>query len=208
MMQKLMNKDIKTITKKAELYKEKLTFFERLQLYLFDDDKSIPYYHSFTKKELEIKHRYANVFAYWIDKPTISEKKIVQYIEKTFNIEKSQAYRDINYIKILLGNVKNASKEWQRYKVIAMIDKAYEVAENKHDAKSMIMAANVLGRYTQLDKEEILKLRYGDIVPQSWEITGDVTVLGIKPIDNLKEKQKKMREKYGGDFEEAEVLNE
>ena len=190
-------------------YPEKLTFFEKLQLYLFDDKSEIPYYHEFTATELVKKERYANVFAYWIDKPTLSDKKVVQYMTSTFNIKRSQAYRDLHQIKILLGNVRNAAKEWQRYKLIAMIDKAYEIAERKHDVKGMVMAANTLGKYTQLDKEEKTKLPFDEIIPPSWEITGDVTVLGVKKIENLKERQSKMREKYGGTLiEEAEVINE
>jgi len=190
-------------------YPEKLTFFEKLQLYLFDDEDKIPDYHQFTKHELEVKKRYSNVFAYWIDKPSLSEKKIIQYLISEFNLSKTQAYRDLHKIKVLLGNVRNATKEWQRYKLIAMIDKAYEIAEKRKDAKSMILAADKLGKYTQLDKQETQKIPYDEIIPPSWEITGDVKVLNIKPIENLEEKQKKMREKYGGTLiEEAEIVNE
>ncbi len=194
---------------KLQSYPEKLTFFEKLQLYLFDEEDKIPSYHAFSEQELKIKKRYANVFAYWIDKPTLSDKKIVQYIMSEFGIKKTQAYRDVNNIKILLGNVRNAAKEWQRYKLIAMLDKAYEIAERRKDVKAMILAADKLGKYTQLDKEDTMKIPFDEIVPPSWEITGDVTVLGIKPIPNLEEKKKQLREKYGGTLiEEAEVIDE
>ena len=190
-------------------YPEKLTFFEKLQLYLFDEEDKIPDYHQFTEHELEIKKRYSNVFAYWIDKPTLSEKKITQYIRTEFKLSKTQAYRDLQKIKVLLGNVRNATKEWQRYKLIAMLDKAYEIAERKKNEKNMILAADKLGKYTQLDKEDSQKIPYDEIIPPTWEITGDVTVLHIEPIKNLEEKQKKMREKYGGTLiEEAELVNE
>ena len=187
----------------------KLTSFEKIQLYLFDDNTNIPDYHKLTDSEIELKTRYANVFAFWIDKPTLSDKKIINYMISELGLSKSQAYRDISKIKVLLGNVRNAAKEWQRYKVIAMIDKAYEFAERNRDAKAIIMAADKLGKYTQLDKEETQKIPYDEIVTQSFEITGDVTVLGLKPIPDLKAKQKKMREKYGATLiEDAEIVDE
>ncbi len=190
-------------------YPDKLTFFEKIQLYLFDEEDKIPDYHSFTPTELQIKKRYANVFAYWIDKPTLSDRKVIHYMISEFGLQKSQAYRDLHKIKVLLANVRNASKEWQRYKLIAMIDRAYELAEMQKDPKAIIMAADKLGKYTQLDKEETQVLPYDEIVPQNWEITGDVTVMGLDPIDDLEAKQKKMREKYGGTLvEEAELINE
>ncbi len=189
-------------------YPDNLTFFEKVQLYLFDDDSRIPDYHKFTPYEMVIKARYANVFSFWIDKPTLSEKAIINYMISELGLKKSQAYSDLHQVKVLLGNVRNATKEWQRYKVIAMIDRAYELAESQKDPKAIIMAADKLGKYTQLDKEEVQKLPYDEIVPQNWEITGDVTVMGLEPIPDLEFKQKKMREKYGGMLiEEAEMVD-
>ncbi len=190
-------------------YPDKLTFFEKVQLYLFDDEEKIPTYHKFTTYELSIKKRYANVFAFWIDKPTLSEKKIINYMIGELGVSRSVAYRDLTKIKVLLGNVRNATKEWQRYKVIAMIDRAYEIAESNLSAKDILLAADKLGKYTQLDKEDMQKLPYDEIVPQNWEITGDVTVMGLEPIPDLEFNQKKMREKYGGALiDDAEIVNE
>jgi len=195
-------------------YPDKLDFFQKIQLYLFDDPKDIPYYHKLLPTEIVIKERYKNVFTWWLDKPMVSEKKVIDYMVKELGISKSQAYRDMPNIKLLLGNVRNAAKEWQRFKVISIIDRATELAEEKKSAKDLINAAAVLGKYTQLDKEETLKIPWDEVIPQPFEITGDVTVLNIEPITNLKEVQRKLREKYGGgavidDVEEAEeVTNE
>ena len=187
---------------------QKLTFFEKLQLYLFDDENSIPSRHSFSQKEWEIKKRYSTVFSYWIDKPTISEKKIVQFIENEFSLSKSQAYNDLQDVKLLIGNVRNATKEWQRFKMIAMLDKAFELAERKNDPKSMIMAADKLAKYTQLDKEDPQKIPYDEIVPQNFDITGDVTVLGIEKIPDLNERQIKLRKKYSITVEDVDIITD
>ena len=177
--------------------KNKMTLFDRLQLHLFDENDNIPEHIRFSEKELEIKKRYVTVFTFWLDKPMLSDKKIIQFMTSNLGMSKTQAYRDIDKIKILLGNVRNANKEWQRYKLIAMLDKAYEMAEAARNSMAMIKAAQVLGKYTQLDKEETAAIPYDEIVPQSFEPTGDVSVLGIQPIKDLKDRQKKLREKYG-----------
>jgi hypothetical protein len=177
---------------------DKMTMFDKLQLHLFDDDTKLLDDGVFNSKELEIKRRYATVFSFWLDKPLLSEKKIIHFMISELGVRKSQAYQDLHKIKLLLGNVRNANKEWQRFKVIAILDKAVEIAEKERDSKSLILAADKLGKYTQLDKEDVQKIPYHEIVPQSFEPTDDVTVLGIEPIKDLKERQKKMREKYGG----------
>lgn len=175
----------------------KLTLFDRIQLHLFDDNDKLPDHIRFSENELVIKKRYLTVFTFWLEKPTLSDKKIVQFMVSNLGFSKSQAYRDISKIKILLGNVRNANKEWQRYKLIAMLDKAFELAEARKNPDAMIKAAHVLGKYTQLDKEEAQAIPYDEIVPQSFEPTGDISVLGIEPMKDLKERQRRLREKYG-----------
>lgn len=177
-----------------------LTFFEKMQMHLFDDDHDLPARLMFTEQELQIRKRYMNVFSYWCEKPTLSDKKIVQYLITEFGLRKSQAYMDLYNIKVLLGNVRNAAKEWQRYKLIAMLDKAYEIAERKNNAAAMIMAADKLGKYTNLDKEDVVRIPYDEIVPQTFEPTGDVSVLGMDPIPNLRQRQRQLREKYGSNL--------
>lgn len=175
----------------------KMTLFDRLQMHLFDDNEKIPEHLRFSEQELEIKKRYMTVFTFWLEKPMISDKKIIQFMTVNLGISKVHAWRDLAKIKILLGNVQNANKEWQRFKLIAILDRAFEIAEATKNPMAMIKAAQILGKYTQLDKEEAQSIPYDEIVPQNFEPTGDVSVLGIQPMKDLKDRQKKLREKYG-----------
>ncbi|MBN2747352.1 MAG: hypothetical protein JXR34_11560 [Bacteroidales bacterium] len=173
----------------------KLNTFEKIQLYLFDDD--IPQHEiQLLPHEIEIRDRYRQIFTFWLDKPTLSDKKIIQYMISEVGLSRTQAYRDLPNVKILLGNVRNAEKAWQRFKLSYMIDETYQLAKDKHNPIAMAAVIDKLGKYMQLDKEEAEKLPYGDIVPQNFEPTSDVSVLGIKPIPNLREKQAAMRKKY------------
>jgi len=190
-------------------YPDKLNSFEKIQLYLFEEVDKIPFYHKLTKTELRLKTHYSKIFSYWIDKPTLSDRKIFNFIKTEIGVADSAAHKYMNDVKLLLGNVRNASKQWQRYKVIAMLDRAYEIAERKKDAKAIILAADRLGKYTQLDKEDTLKIPYDEIVPQNWIISDDVQILGLEPIPDLAAKQKEMRIKYGSTaIEDIDVINE
>jgi len=178
--------------------------FDKIQKHLFDDE--IPLHEAqFTPKELELRNIYREVFTYWLDKPLLSKKKIVQYIIHNFGKSKTTAYRYMMEIQILLGDVSNANKEWHRYRLIQMVEEAYDLAIKK---KNPIAAAAIMdkyGKYTQLDKEDQEKIPFDEIVPQNFEPSDDVSVLGIKPIKHLRKVQAELRKKYGGSrIEEAE----
>ncbi len=160
----------------------------------------------------KIKARYERIFTKWLDDPAISDSDMRRYIKSEFNMGYAQAYNDLENVKLLLGNVSNAAKEWQRYTAIDMIKKGYGIVERAEcsiDVKrglAMIKAGEAIGKVTRLDKEDPDPIPYEDIVPQSFEPTGDVSVLGIKKIDNLKELQVRLRRKFGIDVTEAVIV--
>ena len=98
--------------------------------YLFDNpDKPLP---TSTQKRL-IRIRVG--FTHWCEFPMKSDTQIRDFLI-SMDISKSMAYYDIEIIKILLGNVKNAGKEWHRYRLIAMVEETFELAKEKKDAKA------------------------------------------------------------------------
>lgn len=121
----------------------------------------------------------------------------------TFSVSQTQAYIDIQNVRILLGNVKNAGKEWIRYLVNETLKKAIDEADGMgaKGIKLRIMAANVLGKYNRLDREDAQEMPWEDILPQPIEPTEDPTVLKIKPLENKEEEIRKMYEKYKGEIE-------
>lgn len=178
-----------------------LSYIEKFKPHLFSEKPP-----ELTPEELKVVERYEAAFAVWLDKPTMPDKELREYMIKEYQISSRQAYEDINNIKILLGNVTNARKEWQRYKVISMLDEAFNMAKKEGDIKSMVMAADKLGKYTQLDQADGKELPWDQIIPQTFEPTDDPTVLGLKPLPNLPERIRKLKEKYGAeiDIEEAQ----
>ena len=159
-----------------------------------------------------IKVRLERGFTFWLENPHLPEGKIVNFLQNTCGISRSQAYTDLKNIKYLLGNIRNASKEWYRHMVIEMCRSAYSIAKIKRDAKAMALAADKIGKYAKLDKDEDDPLPWDQLIPPNFEPKPDVNILGIKPVSNLEEYRKKLRRKYlakydPNHFQEAVVVD-
>jgi len=154
-----------------------------------------------TPGQQEMVQRYEAAFAIWLNNPVYSDREMTIYLMSTFGISYRQAHRDIGEIKYLLGNVTNARKEWQRYKVISMLDEAYRMAKDQENPKEMISAADKLGKYTQLDQADAKEIPWDEIIPQNFEPTDDPTVIGLKPVKNLDERIKRLKQKFGAMIE-------
>lgn len=154
--------------------------------------------------------RLRDMYNYWLQFPRKKDLEIVQELEYRYKISKSAAYEDIRIIKRLLGDLAKTTKDYHRYKFCQMIDETFEMARRIKDARAMGAAANYYGKYTQLDKEDILDKGYDKIIVQPFEPTDDPTVLGIKPIPNVRDRIKSKIQQYWSDdiedvdFEEVE----
>ena len=156
--------------------------------------------------------RYKAAFSVWLDKPILSDVQIRNYLKKEFGISTQQAYNDIHNIKYLLGNINHAGKEWQRYKADQLISEAIAVLEpeegrppvDKYDimiAETKLKAAKVLVAVHKLNKDEGEEVPWDDIIPHDWEPTSDPSVIGLKPVKNIREKIKKLKKKYNQDID-------
>lgn len=155
-----------------------------------------------TPVEREQLKRYRFCFTESLENPTIPDTQLRDFLMSEFNISESQAYRDIGNIRILLGNIRNAGKEWIRYLVNETLKDAIEKAKDSGKIKEQILAADKLGKYNRLDKEDALEIPWDEIIPISVEPTSDPTVLkGVKPLKNKEEEIEKMYKKYKGEIE-------
>lgn len=179
--------------------KKKDTSLERMHKHLYSLDAD----HKLTPKELEQLTRYRDGYNVWMNQPMLAKKQIAAYLVQTYKIDKSQAYRDIQNLEILLGNVQLARKEWYRYTVIEMAKETYAMAKKKKDTVGMAAATEKLGKFTKLDKPEVDEIPWDDIIPPSWEPTADVSVIeNIQPVDDIEAYRKRMRKKYDPDYVE------
>ena len=72
----------------------------------------------------------------------------------------------------------------------------------------MIMAADKLGKYNQLDKPDANELPFDEIAVQQFVPTDDPTSLGLKRDPDIREKKRRMLEKYSSEIEITDVSYE
>lgn len=192
------------------------TLLEKLHEHLFDSSDSLPVH--LDKDEQEIALRIRDTFTKMLECPYLSDSSIVTYMVDTFGIGKTTAYKDLNRTKILLGNVKSASKEFQRYRANEMVLKGFELAKDAKtnievkQALAMIRAGEALVKINKLDKDEGESVPWEDIVPAELQSSDDISVIPgytrkYKTREELVAYQEKLRKKYGGEkFIEAQIV--
>ncbi|MDR2913419.1 MAG: hypothetical protein LBV74_01055 [Tannerella sp.] len=175
---------------------------EVCRVHLFDDKTELEK-HAIPGQLIDRIIRLRAAYTVWLEHPRKKDAEIRDFL-MNFGVNKSAAYDDIRILKLLLGDFTETSKNFHRFKFNSMVMNAYELAERRKDTRSMVAAAAQYAKYNQLDKEDALKTPWEEIIPQCFEPTSDPTVIGIKPIDNIQDKIRALKEKYGKDIEDIE----
>ena len=165
------------------------------QQYLFTDrDKMI----RSGVPEATINHiiRIRDVYSYWLQFPQKKDREIVGELMRRGNIQRSAAYEDLRLIKQLLGDLNKVSKDYALYRFLQRVERAYEVAENSGDARSMVAAADKLGKYMGLAEADEVDKGYDKIPVQIFAVTDNPEVIGLKRLPNARDQIKAMKQKY------------
>lgn len=152
------------------------------------------------ERTMERLVRIRKAYTHWCEFPMKSEVEIRDFLVSE-GINRSMAYYDLEIIKVLLGNVKNAGKEWHRYRLIAMVEESYAMARDKLDVKAMALLIDKYGKYTQQHIPDHEQLPFDQVRNQPFEPTTDPTSLGILPDPEIDSKMKKMKENYAEDID-------
>ena len=154
-----------------------------------------------------ITKRYRDAFTHWLDNPMASDADIRDYLMNNYQLSKSQAYRDISNIKLLLGNVRNAGKEWHRHRVNVLLEQGAKAAQegNTAEATAISKIATAMIKNNRLDVNDGEQLPYDEIVPPVWEPTTDPTAIGLKPIPNLRQRMDDLYKRFGDEIEIIDV---
>ena len=149
--------------------------------------------------------RLRDIYNYWLQFPMTKDRELVAHIMQAYSLQATQAYADLRLVKALLGDLQKSTKEYHRYRLIEMINAAYEMARVNRDAKSMVAAADKYGKYTQLDKEDLVDRGFDKIMIQPFKPTDDPSVAGFKPVPNISERiQKKIASYWNEEIQEVE----
>lgn len=152
---------------------------------------------NYSPQELRVKHIYEDIMSKWLEAPTMTDNQMIEFLNSQYGVRRREAYAYIADVKSVMGNMRNAGREWHRYVEIMMVLNIYQKAEAKNDLKAMARAADLYGKYTQLDKSETQRVDWSLIVPPQFEPTTDVTVLGLEKIGDIEGLRKRLERKYG-----------
>lgn len=171
---------------------------EKFRAVLFDGSSTL----SLSNAELAQLTRYRDAYTQWLEEPSLSETQMRDYLMNNHFISKSQAYRDLHNIKILLGNVKTASRSWIQHVVNeTLLETITKLKGDSKRIKELIMAVDKLAKYNQLHQDAPLDIPWDEIIPMQVEPTSDPSILGIKPMADLQKIKADLYKKYGDDIE-------
>jgi hypothetical protein len=180
----------------------KQNIIDKMNTLLFD-----PLPADISERDRAMLLRYRDAYTHWLDNPLSSDADIRDYLINSHKIEKSQAYRDIANIKLLLGNVRNAGKEWHRHRVNVLLEKAAaEALEGRTaEATALSKVATAFIKNNRLDLDDGEQLPFDEIIPPTFEPTTDPTTIGLKPLPNLRRRIEELKQKYIGEIDIQDV---
>ena len=174
------------------------------------------------KSDLELRYtdmvvarimRIREEYNWFLANPDAKDRQFVETAMSRHGIEKTAAYSDLAVVKALLPHLATASRDFHRYRYNEMILETFQMAKKRKDTKTMEKAASSYAKYNRVDLEDEQAVPYDMIVVQPFTATDDPSVLGIKPIPNLREKIRMLLNKYRAEnmdiedieFEEADL---
>ena len=140
--------------------------------------------------------RLRDMYTWYLSNPDSKDRQFIDMAASRHGLSRAQAYNDLAVIKTLLPLLASASRDFHRYRYNEMILETYQMAKARKDTKTMEKAASSYAKFNRVDLEDEQAIPYDKIVVQPFTATDDPRVLGIEPIPNLKEKIRKMQEKY------------
>lgn len=148
--------------------------------------------------EMTIRHlgRLRDIYNYWLAFPSKRDREIVAELRRRYGVSDPTAREDLRTIKTLLGDLQRVSKDYMRYRVTQMLERAYSKAEAEDNARDMVAAAKALATVHQLDKEDDRASVLDKLEPIKLIFTDNPEVIGIKRLPDFREKIKSMKEKY------------
>lgn len=140
--------------------------------------------------------RIRDIYSYWLSFPAKRDRDIVAELRSRYGLSDTSAREDLKLIKVLLGDLQKPTKDYMRYRVTMMLQRAYEKADAANDARNMVAAADKLAKVHRLHDEDERASVLDTLVPTRLIFTDDPTVIGLARMPDFREKIPKIKEKY------------
>lgn len=156
--------------------------------------------------------RLRGLYTYWVQFPSKQTQDMVEYDQQMFKASRTQAYEDIQLVKVLIGDLQATSKDFWRWRINTMIMEDHKAARRAGDWRSAASMQKNLILNNKTDKDDPLELDFDKIVPQQFEMTDNITIVIPGKKKTSRKKIEEMLVKYGrkddmpvedADFEEV-----
>ena len=158
------------------------------------------------RKELERKYdaqrverlmRLRAMYELMLSRPEIKERQVIDEMRVRYPVSGSQLYEDLAVIKQVLPRISEASRAFHRHRYNEMILEVYQKAKEKDDLKTMEKAATSYAKYNRIDTDDEPEDNYAQIALQPFTPSSDPRLIGMEPIPNLDEVQRRLRRQLG-----------
>ena len=191
-----------------------VSIMEICQTSLFDDREKL--LARFTEERVEHVMRIRDMYLQMMNNPTMTDRQFVEMYKQRYNMTKTPAYQDLAVVKALLPLLSKANRDFHRWRANCMFLETYERAKKHNDFKTMERAASAYAKFNRVDVEDEQQIPWDQIVVQPFVPTSDPSVIGIKPMTNLRDNIDRLMKKYkisnpdivDVDFEEADLQEE
>lgn len=175
----------------------------RNDLYTAEEDLRKKYPDALAEKVMRVRAMHQ----WMLSNPAAKDALFISEVTSRFGVSKPTAYSDLEIIKTLLPLLDKSTKEFHRWRFTEMILRTYEIAEIRKDVRTMEKAAATYAKFLGIDKEQAADIPVEEILVQPFVATDDPSVLGIKPVANIRERQRKLLDKYIQDVADIEDID-
>lgn len=176
---------------------------ELCRQYLFEDADS--FREKVSPADFQKILRCRAMYLWIIERPQSKDSEFVAEVCNRFKVSRPTAYADLAVIKTLLPELSQTAQDFHRWRYINMILETYNVAKIKGDTRTMEKAATSYAKHLRIDVEQE-HIDLADIMPQPFVPTLDPRVLGIEPLPDLKERKRKLIEKYSREIADVQDI--
>lgn len=175
-----------------------VNIIEICQTYLFEDRAKIE--QVYDAKRVERVMHIREMYTVMLDNPSMTDKQFVEMYMNRFGATKTPAYQDLAVVKALLPRLSQANRDFHRWRANQMFLETYERAKKRQDTKTMERVAADYAKFNRVDVEDEQQIPWEKIMIQPFIATSDPSVLGLKPIPNLRERISALEKKYNKIF--------
>lgn len=151
--------------------------------------------------------RVREMYSWLLANPDATDKQFIAQLTSHHDISKVTAYDDLYIVKALLPTLSQASRSFHRWRYTEMILDTYQKAKAKGDFKTMEKAATSYAKFHGIDRDDDDANGVGKLIVQPFTATDDPSVLGIKPIPELRKKIDALLSKYKAESMDIEDVD-